>query len=246
VLLYQAGADGALRDVADALLPTRGQFMTPSLVDLDGDDDLDLVLGGFGQPWQVYRNDLVPRGGHTLLRLVGTTSNTDALGARVTARVGTETRRYIYGDIAAPQATEHGPIDLALGAASRIDALTIRWPSGYTQVLRDVPRARRVGVVEPEILAVAPASRHARADGASRVTITVRPFDEAGLPRAARVSIAAPFHPDATWVGPEETLPDGSVRRELRAPTREGSVVVAVTLDGVALASRPRVWFDAP
>ncbi|MFN8167147.1 MAG: FG-GAP-like repeat-containing protein, partial [Candidatus Nanopelagicales bacterium] len=117
VLALRGGADGVLRDVTDALLPTRGHFMTPSLVDLDDDDDLDLVLGGFGQPWQVYRNDLTPRAPHTLLRLVGTSSNTDALGATVTVRVGAQTRRHRIGDLAAPQATELGPVDLALGAA---------------------------------------------------------------------------------------------------------------------------------
>lgn len=246
VLLFQGGPAGALRDVADTALPTRGQFMTPSLVDLDGDDDLDLVLGGFGQAWQVYRNDLTPRGEHTLLRLVGSTSNTDALGARVTLRVGAHTRRYVVGDLAAPQATEHAPVDLAIGAAAVIDAMTVRWPSGYAQTFERVPVARRLVVAEPEIVTLAPASRHAPADGAATVSITVRPYDEARRPRAARVSITAPFHPAADWVGPEETLADGSVRRRLRAPSRPDSVVVAVSIDGAALAVRPRVWFDAP
>lgn len=245
VLLFRAVAHGALYDIADDLLPTRGQFMTPSLVDLDGDDDLDLVLGGFGQPWQVFRNEVEALGGHTFLRLTGRTSNADALGARVAVDVAGVTQRWVYGDVASPQAIEHGPIDVALGAAPAIDALTVRWPSGYTQTLRGAPRARRIELVEPSLVAVEPASRHAPADGVATVTVTVRPADPAGAPRRADVRITAPYHPEAAWVGAEETLADGAVRRSLRAPRSAGSVVVAVTIDGTALSVRPRVWFDA-
>ncbi|MFO0631032.1 MAG: ASPIC/UnbV domain-containing protein [Polyangiales bacterium] len=139
-----------------------------------------------------------------------------------------------------------GPVDLALGAAGTIDAMTIVWPSGYTQRWAQVPTSRRLRVVEPELLTLSPASRHAPADGASTVTVTVHPYDEAGARRGARVAIRAPFHPDVDWVGPEVSLSDGSVRRVLRAPSRPGSVVVAVEIDGVPLTLRPRVWFDAP
>jgi len=37
-----------------------------------------------------------------------------------------------------------------LGAASKVDELTIRWPSGKVQTLTDVPARQRLRVVEAQ------------------------------------------------------------------------------------------------
>jgi len=39
-------------------------------------------------------------------------------------------------------------LTFGLGAAPKIDALEIRWPSGATQTLRDVPGGSRLTVTE--------------------------------------------------------------------------------------------------
>jgi hypothetical protein len=84
------------------------------------------------------------------VELVGTASNRPGIGSRVVATVG---ERRIVRDVFAPNGSVgQGPPELDLGTAGaeRIGLLTVRWPSGREQVLRDVPSGTRIRVVEGE------------------------------------------------------------------------------------------------
>jgi hypothetical protein len=100
------------------------------VADLDNDGRLDLYQTNANQPSLLYRN-VSPTAGHWLeLKLVGTASNRDAVGARATVRIGGATliREVNGGNGYASQSTRR--LHFGLGAATKIDALEIRWPSG--------------------------------------------------------------------------------------------------------------------
>ncbi|MGH9364633.1 MAG: CRTAC1 family protein, partial [Thermoanaerobaculia bacterium] len=60
--------------------------------DLDGDGDLDIVVVENGGPARVYINHLDRPAESVRLRLLGTgKSNRDAVGARVTSKIGKQT-----------------------------------------------------------------------------------------------------------------------------------------------------------
>ena len=238
--------DGSLQDVGPSLgFTDLGDYITLALGDLDGDGDLDALLGGYGQPVRVYENRVMPRGHHVMLRLRGQTSPSEGEGAMVTVTAGGLHRAYQMRDAFGVLGAEPPWLDLGLGPATQVEELRVRWPSGYEQVLGPLPGDTPQVVTEPPLVSLRPSSRHARADGASMVTVTVRPADAHGMPRTgATVAMDLLVAAGADWTGAAVTAADGTVTRTLRAPRAAGSSVVTVTVDGVALRVRPRVWWD--
>ena len=83
------------------------------------------------------------------LKLIGTKSNRDAIGAWVKARVGGRalsrqvmpTRSYL--------SQSELPVTIGLGTAERIDSLEITWPSGTKQPVAPPPLDRLTIITEP-------------------------------------------------------------------------------------------------
>lgn len=69
------------------------------------------------------------------LKLVGRSSNRDAIGARVQVRTGgkTLTRQVEAGSGYASQAML--PVHVGIGPATKVDSVVIHWPSGAVQTL---------------------------------------------------------------------------------------------------------------
>ncbi len=110
---------------------------------------LDLAVAANGDRHALLRNELQAPRGWLAVELVGTRSNRDAVGARVTARTGalTQTREVTLGDGYGSQSTLR--LHFGLGAAPRVDELVVRWPaSGTVQRFRDVAAGRIVAITE--------------------------------------------------------------------------------------------------
>jgi hypothetical protein len=106
-----------------------------ALADFDNDGLLDVYETNANQPSLLYHNR-TPAAGHWLeLKLVGTRSNRDAIGARVTVKAGGATliREVNGGNGYASQSSTR--VHLGLGAATRLDELEVRWPSGLREKL---------------------------------------------------------------------------------------------------------------
>ena len=83
----------------------------------------------------LYLNNLRKSGNSVELKLVGTASNRDAIGARVRLTAGGKTmmRQVEAGSGYASQMML--PLHFGLGKAERVDGIEIRWPSGRVQNL---------------------------------------------------------------------------------------------------------------
>jgi hypothetical protein len=104
-----------------------------AVADFDADGLLDLYQTNADQRSLLYRGipSAQPPQGHWVeLKLVGTKSNRDAVGARVTVRAGRQAllREVNGGNGYAGQSSKR--VHVGLGAATRIDSLEVRWPSG--------------------------------------------------------------------------------------------------------------------
>ena len=118
-----------------------------AFADIDGDGDLDVVLTQVGGPPMLLRNE--QKLGHHFLRLklVGTKSNRDAIGAWVKVRLGKQTlSRQVMPTRSYLSASEL-PVTIGLGQATQVEALEILWPNGEKQLIAQ-PRIDGLIVIE--------------------------------------------------------------------------------------------------
>ncbi len=116
--------------------------------DLDNDGDIDLVVNHKDGPPAVLRNDTESKHRWIRLRLLGTRSNRDAVGARVAVEVGPRTiHRQRKGG--SSYASAHDPrLLVGLGDAPGAQQVTVRWPSGRVERYRDIPAGADVLLME--------------------------------------------------------------------------------------------------
>jgi hypothetical protein len=90
-----------------------------------------------------------PMPGHWLMvKLRGTKSNRQGIGARVKVTAGKETWTEECTASASYMSASDPRLHFGLGGQTRIDALTVNWPSGRTTVKRDVPIDREIVLEE--------------------------------------------------------------------------------------------------
>ena len=118
--------------------------------DLDEDGDLDVVLTQAGERSVVLRNDQA-LGHHWLrVRLVGTRSNRDGIGAEVELTAGGVTQRRAVMPTRSYLSQVELPVTFGLGDQATVESLRVRWPSGAEQSVA-VPGVDRLLVItEPE------------------------------------------------------------------------------------------------
>jgi len=106
--------------------------------DLDNDGDSDLLLINVGEPPVLLRND-GGNGNHWVgIDLVGTNSNRDAVGAKVTVMAGGRRRgKQRLGGTSYCSASDPRLL-FGLGARAKIDEVEVRWPSGQISTLKNV------------------------------------------------------------------------------------------------------------
>ncbi len=116
-----------------------------AFADIDGDGDLDVILTQVGGAPLLLRNDQ-KLGHHWLrLKLVGTKSNRDAIGAWIKARVAGRTLSRQVMPTRSYLSQSELPVTIGLGTADKVDAVEILWPSGTKQKV--LPQIDRLTII---------------------------------------------------------------------------------------------------
>jgi hypothetical protein len=138
VHLFHNNSDGTFTDVARESGLT-GWFSAANgcaFADYDNDGDLDLYASGSGN-MVFYKNE--GNGNNWLnIKLIGTTSNKDAIGARVVVNAGDLSMMREIN----PGCARGNIVPMAyfgLGKNSVANSVEIKWPSGRIQTMKDVP-----------------------------------------------------------------------------------------------------------
>ncbi|MCA8953504.1 MAG: CRTAC1 family protein, partial [Planctomycetes bacterium] len=127
-----------------------------AFADIDDDGDLDLFcqVGGFYQD-DSFGDVMFENPGHArhwlAVDLVGTTDNRSAIGARLRARLATPAGpREVYAFVGPGGPTGCNPLRtfLGLGDATALEWLEVRWPSGGSERIDEVPIDAAVRIVQ--------------------------------------------------------------------------------------------------
>ena len=107
--------------------------------DLEGDGDLDIVTNEFNGPPLVLVSNLSDRKEIRYLevRLVGTVSNRDALGATVRVQAGDQVYTRYNDGKSGYLSQSSKPLYFGLGEADAVSRVEVTWPSGRTQTISE-------------------------------------------------------------------------------------------------------------
>ena len=131
---------------ADLFKPMVGRGS--AFADIDGDGDLDVVLTQIGGPPLLLRNDQKLNHHWIRLKLIGTKSNRDAIGAWVKVRVGGQTLSRQVMPTRSYLSQSELPVTVGLGQAAKPDEVEIVWPGGARQKIESVNVDRTTVVTE--------------------------------------------------------------------------------------------------
>jgi hypothetical protein len=95
----------------------------------------DVVITQLNGPTVLLRNLSAPAGHWLRIKTVGTKSNRDGFGARVEVKAGGLTQLEEARANSSFESASDPRLHFGLGASARVDAITIRWPSGKTETI---------------------------------------------------------------------------------------------------------------
>jgi len=151
-LLYWNRHDGRFKDISlnagpGITKPLNSHGVTAA--DFDNDGTVELLVNNSHDPPSLLKN-YGQHGNWILIKLVGTKSNRDAIGARVTVRAGGHQQLQEVRSGGGYISQNDFRLHFGLGQATKIDTLEIRWPSGLVEKLESL-RANQILLVKESV-----------------------------------------------------------------------------------------------
>jgi enediyne biosynthesis protein E4 len=142
-------ANGTFRDVSSEAgegFGVKRAHRGIGFADFDGDGRIDVVVSALAGPAELWHN-VSPTENHWLrLKLKGTKSNRDGIGAQI--QIGKQ--HDLMTSAVGYASSSHGPVQFGLGAAETVEEIEIHWPSGTRQTLKDQKTNQTLQIQEPQ------------------------------------------------------------------------------------------------
>jgi enediyne biosynthesis protein E4 len=151
--LFQGLGAGRFADISESagtVLNDRTVARGACFADYDDDGKVDSFLVNLGAKGKLVHNVSTNTGHWVAIKLVGTKSNRDGIGARVEIYAGDKrwTDERVAGSGYLSQ--NDGRMHFGLGPATAIDKIIVKWPSGREQTLEKQAVDRVLTVEEPK------------------------------------------------------------------------------------------------
>ncbi|HEX4229580.1 MAG TPA: CRTAC1 family protein [Bryobacteraceae bacterium] len=134
---------GAAGPGVDALHCSRGC----AFGDFDNDGDVDILIINHNEPPSLLRNDMKGSNRWIKVQLRGVKSNRSAIGSRVTVHYGGKMQAQAVLAQSSYLSANDRRLHFGLGTVAKVD-IAIRWPSGETENIPNVPTNQLVQVTE--------------------------------------------------------------------------------------------------
>lgn len=143
--------DGYLYDVSSINpISFKGNTRCAMAMDLDQDGDQDLIVANYDSPAMVFENLQQQDNNWIRLKLTGTKSNRNAIGARIELKFADQRR---FGQVVSRSGFLSQPsfeLHFGLGKCAVLEEAVIVWPSGKKQTVRDLTAGKLHEITEPE------------------------------------------------------------------------------------------------
>jgi hypothetical protein len=140
------------QDVASGLGPALRKTVVArgaAYADVDNDGDLDVLMSTNGGPAYLLRNDGGNRNGWLRVRTVGSASNRDGIGARVTVTLADGTKRWGLVHTGSSYASQSElPLTFGLGPSGTAAKVEVAWPSGRVDSVTGVGARKAIVIQE--------------------------------------------------------------------------------------------------
>jgi enediyne biosynthesis protein E4 len=144
--LFANLGNGTFQDVsAEAGFALARAHRGSAFADFDNDGKIDIVVSALGEPAELWQNTSPDVNHWLILKLIGTRSNRDAIGAKV--RLGNQSNHVTTA--VGYASTSPASVHFGTGKLEKIDRIEIRWSSGIVQVLRNIAVNQVLEVDEP-------------------------------------------------------------------------------------------------
>ncbi len=130
----------------DLARPIVGRGLVTGDYDNDGRMDI-LVVDSEGGPLLLH-NVCSPTWHWLGVRLIGKKSNRDGYGALLTAKAGGRTLTQLCHADGSYLSSSDSRVHFGVGASTKVEALTVRWPGGATTTYRNIPADRYITLRE--------------------------------------------------------------------------------------------------
>jgi hypothetical protein len=140
-ILYHNNGNGTFTDISESAgagITTTSSSRGLAVGDLWNDGRLSVVVSNMNAEPSLLVNQVRYPNHWIAFKTVGTTSNRDGIGARITVRAG---KRNLVDEVRSGSSyisNNDMRVHFGLGTATKIDSVTVRWPNGRMETFEDL------------------------------------------------------------------------------------------------------------
>jgi len=149
-LLHRNTGNGAFKEIGarEPVLAVPGTGRGLATGDYDNDGDVDVLINNQDSAPRLLRNDAAPAGHWLTVKLQGSSSNRDSVGARVIVRAGKKTLSAVRLSGDSYLSSSDPRLHFGLGGETLVRELAVRWPGGATRKLTNLSVDRMIQIEE--------------------------------------------------------------------------------------------------